>query len=215
MRRTWGSYIPGTSQDEDGIPDLPLVPTNLADAITALVNMTAKNSCLLHEIAQSNQNQMHGNRGRHHNRQEATYVDFTDTRPPVFTKADEPLEANDWLRTMEQKFDLIPCTEYQKPAFAAQQLRGAASAWWANLVAMQPAGIPITWAEFCTAFRAHYIPEGVMAMKLDEFLALKQGDQTVMQYVGRFNHLSQYASEHVNTDAKKKRWFMRGLNTKL
>ena len=52
-------------------------------------------------------------------------------------------------------------------------------------------------------------------MKLDEFLALKQGDQSVMQYVGRFNHLSQYASEHVNTDAKKKRWFMRGLNTKL
>ena len=53
-----------------------------------------------------------------------------------------------------------------------------------------------------------------MAMKLDEFLALKQGDQTVMQYVGKFNHLSQYAHEHVNTDAKKK-WFMRGLSTKL
>jgi hypothetical protein len=133
----------------------------------------------------------------------------------VFTKADEPLEADDWLQTMEQKFDLIPCTEYQKPAFAAQQLRGAASAWRANLVAMQPAGILITWAEFRAAFRAHYILEGVMAMKLDEFLALKQGDQTMMQYVGRFNHLSQYASEHVNTDAKKKRWFMRGLNTKL
>ena len=82
-------------------------------------------------------------------------------------------------------------------------------------MAMQSVGIPITWAEFRTAFRAHYIPEGVMAMKLDEFLALKQGDQTVMQYVGRFNHLSQYASEHVNIDAKKKRWFMRGLNTKL
>ena len=52
-------------------------------------------------------------------------------------------------------------------------------------------------------------------MKLDEFLALKQGDQIVMHFVGRFNHLSQYASEYVNTDAKKKRWFMRGLNTKL
>ena len=116
---------------------------------------------------------MQGNHGRNHNWQEATYVDFTDTKPPVFTKANEPLEADDWLRTMEQKFDLIPCMEIQKPMFAAQQLRGAAGAWWANLVAMQPAGIPITWAEFCTAFRAHYIPEGVMAMKLDEFLALK------------------------------------------
>ena len=114
---------------------------------------------------------------------------------------------------MEQKFDLIPCTEFQKPVFAAQQLRGAAGAWYANLMAMQPAGIPLTWIG--TAFRAHYILEGVMAMKLDEFLALKQGDQTVMQYVGRFNHLSQYASEHVNIDAQKKKWFMRGPNTKL
>jgi hypothetical protein len=35
---------------------------------------------------------------------------------------------------MEQKFDLLQCTKYQKPVFAAQQLRGAAGAWWANLV---------------------------------------------------------------------------------
>ena len=56
MRRTRGSYVPGTSQDEDGILDPPPVPTNLADAITALVNMMAENSRLLHEIALSNQN---------------------------------------------------------------------------------------------------------------------------------------------------------------
>ena len=58
-----------------------------------------------------NPNMVQGNRGHNHNRQEAMYVDFIDTRPPVFTKADEPLEADDWLRTMEQKFDLIPCIE--------------------------------------------------------------------------------------------------------
>jgi hypothetical protein len=117
-------------------------------------------------------------------------VHFTDTRPPVFSKADEPLEVDDLLRTMEQKFELIHCTEYQKPVFAAQQLRGAAGAWWANLVAAQPAGHRITWQEFHDAFRAHYIPDGVMAMKLEEFLSLKQGNQTVLQYVGKFNHLS-------------------------
>ena len=120
MRRTRGSTIPSSSQGEDGISDPPLVPPNLADAIAALVNVTVDNARLLREIAQSNQNMMQGNHGRNHQRQEATYVDFTDTRPPVFTKADEPLEADDWLRTMEQKFDLIPCTEFQKPIFAAQ-----------------------------------------------------------------------------------------------
>ena len=51
MRRTWGSHIPGTSQDEDGIPDPPPVRTNLVDAIAALVNVTVENSRLLHEIA--------------------------------------------------------------------------------------------------------------------------------------------------------------------
>ena len=133
--------IPGSLQDEDGIPDPPPVPLNLADAIAALVNVTVDNARLLRELAQSNQNMMQGNHGRNHQRQEATYVDFMDTRPPVFTRADEPLEADDWLRTMEQKFDLIPCTEFQKPVFAAQQLRGAIGAWWVNLVAMKPASI--------------------------------------------------------------------------
>jgi hypothetical protein len=74
---------------------------------------------------------------------------------------------------MEQKFELIQCTKYQKPVFAAQQLRDAAGAWWANLVGAHPAGHRITWQEFHDAFRAHYILDGVMAIKLEEFLSLK------------------------------------------
>jgi len=95
MRRTRGLTIPSTSQDEDGIPDPPPVPLNLADAIAALVNVNVENARLLREIAQSNQNMVQGNRGHNYPRHEATYVDFIDTRPPVFTKADEPLEADD------------------------------------------------------------------------------------------------------------------------
>ena len=105
-----------------------------------------------------NQQASHLNHGRRNNgNDETTYIDFTDTRPPVFSKAEEPLEADDWLRTIEQKFELIHCTEIQKPRFVAQQLWGAAGAWWANLVAVQPAGHQITWMEFKDAFRAHYI----------------------------------------------------------
>ena len=68
MRRTRGSHIPGTSQDEDGIPDPPSVPLNLADAIAALINVTVENARLLRELAQSNQNMMQGNRGSNHHR---------------------------------------------------------------------------------------------------------------------------------------------------
>jgi len=54
-----------------------------------------------------------------------------------------------------------------------------------------------------------------MEMKLKEFLKLQQGGKSVMEYVGKFNQLSQYALEHVNTDAKKKQCFICGLNSKL
>ena len=35
---------------------------------------------------------------------------------------------------------------------------------------------------------------------------------TVMNYVNKFNHLSQYAGIHVDTDEKKKDRFFRGLS---
>jgi hypothetical protein len=66
-------------------------------------------------------------------------LEFSETRLPLFFKAEETLEADEWIRVMEQKFRLIQCTETQKPLFAAQQLRGPASTWWANFAAVQPA----------------------------------------------------------------------------
>jgi hypothetical protein len=52
-------------------------------------------------------------------------------------------------------------------------------------------------------------------MKQEEFIWLKQGGDTVMQYLKKFNHLSQYAIDQVNIDLKKKNCFMRGLNDRL
>ena len=54
-----------------------------------------------------------------------------------------------------------------------------------------------------------------MEMKREQFLKLQQGDQSVMEYLSKFNHLSQYASEYVRTDAEKKLWFVCGLHNKL
>jgi hypothetical protein len=147
----------------------------------------------------------------------ASYQDFFSTQPPLFSKIEEPLDADAWLCTIESKFALltIPCADSSKAHFAAQQLRGAARIWWDNYCAMQPAGHVISWEEFRIAFRAHHIPEGLLERKLNEFLALTQGTRTVLQYAQAFNHLCQYASYHADNDAKKQDLFRRGLNTKL
>jgi hypothetical protein len=116
---------------------------------------------------------------------------------------------------VEQKFMLIRCTETQKPLFAAQQLRGPADTWWANFSAIQPVGHQVTWEEFKLAFKEHYVTEGVLQMKLEEFIRLKQGGDSLMQYLNKFNHLTQYAIDQVDIDLKKKNCFMRGLNDRL
>jgi hypothetical protein len=142
-------------------------------------------------------------------------MEFMETRPQVFAKGEEPLDTIEWLQVIEQKFGLIQCTEVQKSLFAAQQLRGATSTWWSNFVAIQLPDHQFTWAEFKEAFRAHHVPNGILQMKLEEFLRHRQGADTVMQCIGKFNHLSQYAIEHVNMDIKKRDCFMGGLNSKL
>jgi hypothetical protein len=65
-------------------------------------------------------------------------------------------------------------------------------------VAIQPAGHQVTWDEFKLVFRELYIPEGVLHMKQREFMRLKQGGDTIMQYLNKFNHLLRFCSRRVN-----------------
>jgi hypothetical protein len=196
----------GTSHGQEDTPNPLLVPPTLAEAIAALVTATADNTRFLREMV-GHQLQQQGGRAYPQRPREASYLDFSETRPPLFVKAKDPLEADKWVRVIEHKFGLIRCTETQKSLFAAQQLRGPTSTWWGNYVAIQPAGHQVTWDEFKLAFREHYIPEGVLHMKQEEFMRLKQGGDTVTQYLNKFNHLSQYAIDQVNTDLKKEELF--------
>jgi hypothetical protein len=96
----------GTSRGGEETPNPPPVPPTLAEAIVALVNATADNTCFLRELA-GNQFQQHGGRGQPQGPRDTTYLEFSETRPPLFVKAEEPLEADEWVWVMEQKFRLI------------------------------------------------------------------------------------------------------------
>jgi hypothetical protein len=133
----------GTSRGQDDTPNPPPVPPMLAEAIAALVSATADNTRFLREMA-GQQLQQQGGRAYPQGPHETLYLDFSKTRPPLFVKAEDPLEADKWVRVIEEKFGLIRCTETQKPLFAAQQLRGPASTWWGNYVAIQPARHQVT-----------------------------------------------------------------------
>jgi hypothetical protein len=62
----------------------------------------------------------HPSRGRDEH-PSASYQDFLSTQPPLFHKADEPLDVDAWLRTIESKFTLLsaPCSDANKALFVA------------------------------------------------------------------------------------------------
>ena len=97
---------------------------------------------------------------------------------------------------------------------AAFQLEGEAQVWWRwartsrDLEAM-------TWAEFQELFMGKYFPNTVRHAKAQEFLELKQGVMTVMDYVARFTELARFADDYVATDMAKVRKFENGLKLSI
>jgi hypothetical protein len=138
-----------------------------------------------------------------------------DTRPPIFKEATEPLDTEEWINTMEDKFHVLRLTEVLKIEYVAHQLQGPAGMWWKHHHTTFPPNAQISWREFTEAFRGVYIPPGLIEMKLGEFLALNQGTKTMTQYLHAFNNLCRYAPDMVDTDAKRIASFKRGLNPKM
>ena len=60
-----------------------------------------------------------------------------------------------------------------------------------------------------------YFPETVRHAKAQEFLELKQGAMTVMDYVARFTELARFADDYVATDLAKVRRFENGLKLSI
>ncbi|MVG17146.1 retrotransposon gag family protein, partial [Aeromonas jandaei] len=119
-----------------------------------------------------------------------SFKDFLDTKPPIFKEAIEPLEAEEWLHTLEQKFRLLRLTEELKAEYAAHQLQGPAGIWWGHHRTTYPANVPITWRVFTAAVRGHFIPPGLTQMKVAEFMNLTQGTRSITEYHHLFNSLA-------------------------
>ena len=60
-----------------------------------------------------------------------------------------------------------------------------------------------------------YFPETARHDKAQEFLELKQGVMTMMDYVARFTELAQFANDYVATDMAKVRRFENGLKLSI
>jgi hypothetical protein len=69
-------------------------------------------------------------------------------------------------------------------------MEGTAADWWDAYTAAHDNPDTINWQEFRSKFREQHIPKGLMKLKKQEFLALKQGTMSVSEYRDKFIQLS-------------------------
>jgi hypothetical protein len=87
------------------------------------------------------------------------------TKPPMFSSTTYPLEADDWIKTIEEKIDMVQCNDRDKALYASGQLIGAASEWWNSYINGHEQPESIEWKEFKDNFILHHTPVSAMKSK--------------------------------------------------
>jgi hypothetical protein len=53
--------------------------------------------------------------------------EFQRTKPPTFSQAMEPMDVDDWLKSVEKKLQVVQCNNCEKVLLASHQLLGPAA----------------------------------------------------------------------------------------
>jgi hypothetical protein len=58
------------------------------------------------------------------------FGDFQHTKPPTFSHAVEPMDVDDWLKSIEKKLQVVQCNNREKVLLSSHKLSGPAADWW-------------------------------------------------------------------------------------
>jgi hypothetical protein len=56
--------------------------------------------------------------------------DFQRTKSPIFSYAVEPMDADDWLKSVEKKLQVVQCNNREKVLLASHKLSDHIVDWW-------------------------------------------------------------------------------------
>ena len=111
---------------------------------------------------------------------------FRTQHPPTFTGGGDPMVVDHWFIQIEKVLEVMEITfDITRIRLAVFQLESEAQIWWRWAKTSRDLEV-MTWAEFQELFMGKYFPETARHAKAQEFLELKQGATTVMDYVARF-----------------------------
>ncbi|KAL5570735.1 hypothetical protein UlMin_020332 [Ulmus minor] len=141
------------------------------------------------------------------NQQEPVYKRFCQIKPAEFVGSSDPLEAEEWLSSIETILEFMELNDREKVMYASYMLRKDARYWWES-VKLRRNVLTMTWGEFVGEFNQKYYNQAAMRAKQKEFLNLKQGNMTVIEAVTKFEQLARLCPSLVATEEERTRKMM-------
>ncbi|CAA0810424.1 Unknown protein, partial [Striga hermonthica] len=141
-------------------------------------------------------------------------IQFQGMHPPTFTGTESPTAVLEWIKELDKIFSVLSLTQPQRVSRAGFQMKMDASDWWIDYWALRPEAERnvLTWEHMKDIVRDKFLPQSFRDRMEQEFWHLQQGNASVDEYTRNFTRMSIFAGEMVNTDAKKARKYLKGLN---
>ena len=70
----------------------------------------------------------------------------------------------------------------------------------------------MTWDEFVQVFKKKYYSPTILATRVDEFIALNQGNSTMKKYAKKFDRLAKFIADMVPTETLQIQRFVKRLS---
>ena len=135
--------------------------------------------------------------------------------PPTFTEGGDLVVADHWFRQVERILEAIKITsDATRIRLATFRLEGESQIWWDWVKVLRDLKT-MTWGEFRELFMGKFFPASARHAKAREFLELKQGSMTVLEYVAKFTELARFGDDYVAIDMAKVRKFEDGLKLSI
>ncbi|XP_049378055.1 uncharacterized protein LOC125842786 [Solanum stenotomum] len=138
------------------------------------------------------------------------YERFQKMKPPQFHGA-KTNDAHEFLTLSREMLAAVRMLDERGIRFMSLQLRGVAREWLRTFMSSRPAGSPMEWSEFASAFEGRFIPWSVQEDSRMRFESLVQGSMSVTDYEAQFCQLSRHASALISGERERIRRFVRGL----
>ncbi|XP_073314768.1 uncharacterized protein [Primulina huaijiensis] len=143
-------------------------------------------------------------------RPEAVYERVRKMDPKEFSGTTDPMVAEGWIKSIEVIFDFMELQDADRVRCTTFLLTGDARLWWESAsvsVNLQA----LTWNAFKEVFYSKYFIEEVRSRLTREFMALRQRDSSVAEFVRKFERGRHFVPLISNDAREKLRHFMDGL----